>query len=165
MELCFYNAVLGGMSCDGKQFTYTNQLASSDADLSKREEWFTCACCPPNLTRLLGYLGGYLWSYKVDEAAVDIAVHMFGSATLSLPKIVELTQTSDWPWTGDIQFSLAAADHISVSVVVRIPAWASDWTVSDLTMPLRQKIDEIRSIQNPLLSKLKRGIFNYPQRG
>jgi uncharacterized protein len=137
MELCFYNAVLGGMSCDGKQFTYTNQLASSDTDLSKREEWFTCACCPPNLTRLLGYLGGYLWSYKVGEQkTVEIAVHMFGSATLSLPETVELTQTSDWPWKGDIQFSLTAADHISVSIAIRIPAWASDWSVSEITIAI-----------------------------
>lgn len=64
MELSLYNATLTGMSLDGKRFTYVNQLASSDSDLSKREEWFTCACCPPNVTRLLGYLGGCLWTSK-----------------------------------------------------------------------------------------------------
>jgi DUF1680 family protein len=45
MELCFYNAVMTGMSTSGTQFTYVNQLASTDTDLSKRAEWFTCACC------------------------------------------------------------------------------------------------------------------------
>ena len=60
MELCFYNSVSTGMSSDGRQFTYVNQLASSDTDLSQRAKWFTCACCPPNVTRLLGYIGGYL---------------------------------------------------------------------------------------------------------
>src|SRR5205085_6841039 len=29
MELCFYNAVMTGMSANGTQFTYVNQLASS----------------------------------------------------------------------------------------------------------------------------------------
>lgn len=46
MELCLYNAMLSGMGSDGTSFTYTNHLASSEADLSKREEWFECACCP-----------------------------------------------------------------------------------------------------------------------
>lgn len=34
MELCFYNAVMTGMSASGKQFTYVNQLASTDTDVS-----------------------------------------------------------------------------------------------------------------------------------
>ena len=42
MELSLYNTVLTSMSYDGKRFTYVNQLASSDTDLSQREEWFTC---------------------------------------------------------------------------------------------------------------------------
>lgn len=46
MELCLYNAVLTAMSTDGKKFTYVNQLASSDKDHSKRDDWFTVACCP-----------------------------------------------------------------------------------------------------------------------
>jgi DUF1680 family protein len=136
MELAFYNAVLGGMSCNGKEFTYINQMASSDTDLAKREEWFTCACCPPNLTRLLGYLGGYLWSHKVDEQenSTSIVVHLFSSATLTLPVAqkgsIELTQTSDWPWKGDIEFNLGAPEDISITIAIRIPGWASDWTVN-----------------------------------
>jgi DUF1680 family protein len=138
MELAFYNAVLGGMSCNGKEFTYINQLASSDTDLAKREEWFTCACCPPNLTRLLGYLGGYLWSHKADgeQQTADIAVHLYSSATLTLPvaenKTIKLTQNSDWPWKGDIEFSLTAPEEISTTISIRIPGWSSDWTVSHL---------------------------------
>jgi DUF1680 family protein len=100
MELCFYNAVMTGMSVDGKRFTYINQLASSDKDLSKRAEWFTCACCPPNVTRLLGYIGGYLWSSKIDEEKkeVSIHVHMYSSATLRIQvgnSTVELGQKTN----------------------------------------------------------------------
>ena len=145
MELAFYNAVLGGMSCNGKEFTYINQLASSDTDLAKREQWFTCACCPPNLTRLLGYLGGYLWSHQVDERqqTANILVHLFSSATLTLPvakdKTIKLSQSSDWPWKGDIEFSLTAPEEISTTISIRIPGWSSDWTVSHL--PFTAMID------------------------
>jgi DUF1680 family protein len=134
MELCFYNAVLTGMSANGKQFTYVNQLASTDTDLSKRAKWFTCACCPPNVARLLGYIGGYLWSHKVDEncKAIEVDVHLYSSATLEIPlgdTTVELEQKSNWPWDGKIGFSLRNASEVATTVKLRIPGWAEDWEV------------------------------------
>lgn len=134
MELCFYNAVLTGMSANGKQFTYVNQLASTDTDLSKRAKWFTCACCPPNVARLLGYIGGYLWSHKVDEKskAVEVDVHLYSSATLKIPvgdTIVELEQKSNWPWDGKISFCLRNASEVATTIKLRIPGWAADWEV------------------------------------
>jgi len=134
MELCFLNAVLTGMSCDGKAFTYVNQLASTDADLSKREEWFTCACCPPNVTRTLGMLGGYFWSFDTsqDDSTAEINVHMYGSATLNFAvgdRTVTLEQRSDWPWKSDIDFELNSG-QVKTNIRLRIPAWASGWTVS-----------------------------------
>jgi DUF1680 family protein len=135
MELCFFNAVTTAMSSCGKKFTYINQLASSDADLSKRADWFTCACCPPNMTRLFGYIGGYLWSFDANEEkkAVDINVHMYSSAKLTVPigkQTVELEQTSNWPWDGELQFTLKGLPDIATSVKLRIPAWAKEWKVS-----------------------------------
>ena len=134
MELCFYNAVMTGMSAKGTQFTYVNQMASSDTDLSKRAEWFTCACCPPNVTRLLGYIGGYLWSSTVDEEkkSVNVNVHMYSSAKLSIPvgkQTIELEQKSNWPWEGNIDFSLRGALDVATTIKLRIPAWAEDWEV------------------------------------
>ena len=134
MELAFYNAVLTGMSCDGKKFTYVNQLTSSEADASKREEWFTCACCPPNMLRILGYLGGYVWTYSANdvEQAALINVHLFMSATLKFAKDgdeVILEQKTGWPWKGDIELSLKSASK-KIAINLRILGWASDWTVS-----------------------------------
>jgi DUF1680 family protein len=138
MELCFYNAVLTGMSADGKQFTYVNQLASTETDLSKRAEWFTCACCPPNVARLLGYIGGYLWNYKADKKSksVQVHVHLYTSATLKIPfgdTIVELEQKSNWPWDGKISFSLRNASELATIIKLRIPGWAADWEVRYLS--------------------------------
>jgi DUF1680 family protein len=135
MELCFYNAVLSGMSADGKKFAYTNQLASSDKDLSERKEWFTCACCPPNVSRLLGSIGGYLWDFDHQSGTkiAAIRVHMFGSAILSFgvggEERVGLTQSSNWPWEGEIKFTLTAPADLSTTIDVRIPGWAKGWTV------------------------------------
>lgn len=132
MELCFYNSVMTGMSTNGKQFTYVNQLASSDAKLSKRAEWFTCACCPPNVTRLLGYIGGYLWTSKVEDARLQVNVHMYTSAKLSIEvgeTTVEIEQKSNWPWEGKIEFALRNASNVSTTINLRIPGWATGWQV------------------------------------
>lgn len=132
MELCFYNAVMTGMSSDGKRFTYVNQLASSSSDLSKRAEWFTCACCPPNVTRLLGYIGGYLWTSRVERRNLEIRVHMYSSATLSTKvenQMVELEQESNWPWEGKVKFTLRNISAVNTTIRLRIPGWAEGWQV------------------------------------
>ncbi|KAF2460840.1 hypothetical protein BDY21DRAFT_333571 [Lineolata rhizophorae] len=133
MELCFYNAVLTGMSCDGKQFTYVNQLASTDSDPSMRQKWFTCACCPPNVSRLLGYLGGYFWTSNSDSNSTNVNVHMYGSATIRLKNEghdVMISQTSDWPWKGRVRFAVKAPQSSVVTLRLRIPGWASEWKIT-----------------------------------
>ena len=134
MELALYNAVLTAMSHEGTKFTYVNQLASSDEDPSKREEWFTCACCPPNVMRLLGCIGGYIWTHKSAEASgTQIDVHLYINSVLAFEagegERVELEQKSDYPWSGDITFKLRTPSK-SVALNVRFPAWAEDWSVS-----------------------------------
>ena len=134
MELCFYNSVLTGMSANGKEFTYVNQLASTEIDLSQRAKWFTCACCPPNVTRLLGYIGGYLWTPIVnkEKSSVEVNVHMYSSARLSVPvgeNVVEIEQKSNWPWEGRVEFIVRNVSDVSTTIRLRIPSWAENWTV------------------------------------
>jgi DUF1680 family protein len=136
MELCFYNAAMTGMSATGKQFTYVNQLASTDKNLSKRAEWFTCACCPPNVTRLLGYIGGYIWSSKADEEKKEaqVNVHLYTSAKLAIPVgaiVIELEQKSNWPWEGKVEFKLSNSAEVSTTIKLRIPGWAQGWEVRE----------------------------------
>lgn len=40
MELCLYNAVLGGGSLDGKAFAYANKLATYGDETAIRNDWF-----------------------------------------------------------------------------------------------------------------------------
>ncbi|KAJ5533636.1 Six-hairpin glycosidase [Penicillium frequentans] len=134
MELCLYNAVLTGMSLDGKAFTYVNQLASSDQDISERHEWFECACCPPNVTRTLGFLGGYLWSHTIKDQTAVVNVHLYSSATLSLKvssSTVNITQKTDWPWNGDVDFDVHTdGPPVGLELQLRIPGWATSWKVT-----------------------------------
>ncbi|KAJ5281929.1 Six-hairpin glycosidase [Penicillium angulare] len=134
MELCLYNAVLTGMSLDGKAFTYVNQLASSDQDISQRHEWFECACCPPNVTRTLGFLGGYLWSHTVNDQTAIVNVHLYSSATLNFKtseSTVMITQRTDWPWNGDVNFDVQTdGPPVDLQIRLRIPDWAKSWQIA-----------------------------------
>ena len=66
MELALHNGVLSGMALDGKSFFYVNPLSvnprSCHDDPGKqhvkpvRQKWFGCACCPPNLARVISLL-------------------------------------------------------------------------------------------------------------
>ncbi|KAJ4993602.1 Non-reducing end beta-L-arabinofuranosidase [Stagonosporopsis vannaccii] len=136
MDLCLYNNVMTAMSLDGKAFTYVNQLGSSDADKSGREDWFWCACCPPNYSRLFGSLGGYLWHYGQNSAddGAYINVHLYTSAKVAFATPtgdIELEQSSNWPWDGTVTFTLHNPSHVHTTIRLRIPAWAdNDFSLS-----------------------------------
>lgn len=137
MELCLYNTVLGSMSLDGKGFTYENYLASCAGHLCQREGWFECSCCPPNVSRLFGSLGGYLWHFGVgssaeaegadDDDEAFINVHLYTSATGKFRSRhgapVEIQQQTNWPWEGKVTFSLLSPT-VQTTVRLRIPSWS-----------------------------------------
>lgn len=146
MELCLYNTVMGSMSLDGRAFTYENYLASCPGSLCQREGWFECSCCPPNVSRLFGSLGGYLWHFgsnnnnnnnstangqEADE--VFINVHMYTTAKLEFTSqrgsLVFLQQKTNWPWESNILFTLTSASHspripVQETIRLRVPRWS-----------------------------------------
>ena len=80
VERSLYNGVLAGISLSGDKFYYVNPLES--AGHHHRQEWFGCACCPPNISRLLGSLGGYL--YATSDNAVWVNLYVDSTAQVSL---------------------------------------------------------------------------------
>ncbi|KAG5743522.1 hypothetical protein H9Q70_013766 [Fusarium xylarioides] len=130
MELCLYNNVMTAMSLDGKAFSYVNQLGSSESDKSVREEWFWCACCPPNVTRLYGSLGGYLWDFGEEkEKEVFVNVHLYTNAELKFgvgDGEVVLRQETNWPWNGLVKFRLTSPASVKTTIRLRIPGWSQN---------------------------------------
>ncbi|GAW13023.1 hypothetical protein ANO14919_023990 [Xylariales sp. No.14919] len=127
MELCLYNAVMTAMSLGGNAFTYVNQLASSEKDKNVRAAWFDTSCCPPNVSRLFGSLGGYLWDYGGHGQEIFVNVHLYTTATVSFQvdeHAVVLAQKSNWPWEGNVIFRLEAPPSANTTIRLRIPAWA-----------------------------------------
>jgi DUF1680 family protein len=135
MELCLYNSVLTGMSNDGKAFIYDNPLATCDVNISERLEWFEIACCPPNMTRTLEFLDGYVWSSQANaesrEATVN--VYLYTAASLKLEvggSIIRIQQSTDWPWDGAVEFNMTTdGPAVDLDLRLTIPGWSSNHEV------------------------------------
>src|SRR5205823_2546561 len=78
LERALYNNVLSGVAFDGKKFFYVNPLASLGGH--HRQEWFGCACCPPNIARLLASLGQYV--YSTSDAGASVHLYIAGRAQM-----------------------------------------------------------------------------------
>ena len=95
MERELYNVVLSGMGLKGDSFFYVNPLEvvprACHMDERKehvepvRQKWFGCACCPPNIARLIGSIGSYIYSEKEDTVFVHLYV-VQGDEILTLRK-------------------------------------------------------------------------------
>jgi len=122
MERALYNNVLAGVSLDGGKFFYVNPLAS--AGEHHRQEWFGCACCPPNLARLLASLGQYVYSHSRRDAVVHLYVQ--GRAELNVAsQTVCLEQRTDYPWKGRVALTLRPERPAQFRLKLRRPGWCS----------------------------------------
>lgn len=134
MERALYNTVLSGMGLDGKAFFYVNPLeVFPEADLKdpnkhhvkiERQKWFACACCPPNIARLLADLGQYI--YRKDENGV--AVDLFIGSEVKVADGVTLTQNSQVPFGGKVSFKLSCPNGTKLTLRVRKPFWTDGVT-------------------------------------
>ena len=130
MERALYNGVSAGVSLDGRRFFYANRLAAHPATVSPgehafglgRQPWFGCACCPPNIARLLASLGCYVYGVGRDE----LLMHLYaaGEATVTMAGVpVTLRQTTDYPWKPTVRIDVAPAAPTTFTVSLRIPGW------------------------------------------
>jgi DUF1680 family protein len=127
LERALYNGVLSGVSLDGEKFFYENPLTSFGK--YHREAWFGCACCPPNLARLLASLGQYI--YAVSET--DLAVHLYIQSTAQLTisgHEVTVRQETDYPWTGEISLRLSMNEAATFGLRLRLPGWCHSATLT-----------------------------------
>lgn len=123
MEHTLYNAVLPGISLDGTRYFYENPLA--DRGCHRRQEWFGCACCPPNIARLFASLPSYFYNTQQQ----DIYLHLYaaGVATIPLPDggSVTLQQQTQYPWEGDIEITITEVTGAPQYLYLRIPSWVA----------------------------------------
>ena len=138
MERALYNGVISGMQQDGRSFFYVNPLeVLPEASLKdqhkrhvkvERQKWFGCACCPPNIIRLVSSLEDYIAT--VHGGALYMNLYAGSDLELSVDgQTVSLKTETNYPWDGEIAVTVTPEKPVSFTLNLRVPAWCSTWTL------------------------------------
>ncbi|SES49167.1 hypothetical protein SAMN04487983_107614 [Streptomyces sp. yr375] len=136
IERTLYNGFLAGVSLDGEGWLYVNPLQVRDGHTdpggdqsARRTRWFRCACCPPNVMRLLASLEHYLASTD----AGGLQIHQYVTGTYSgdvAGHPVVVSAETDYPWHGAIGLTVDETPQDRPwTLSLRIPQWCHEYRV------------------------------------
>lgn len=130
-EVALLNNALAGANIEGNKFFYVNPLEADgitkfNHGLAGRSEWFSTACCPSNLARLIPQVSGMMYANTANE----IYCVMYGgnSAEVALQNgIVKLVQQTNYPFEETINIAVTPAKkNQKFDLKLRIPTWAGN---------------------------------------
>jgi len=140
IERTLYNVVATAPSREGTSFFYANTLhqrvahtepAFNDEGVvirggaSGRQEWFEVSCCPPNVSRLLASLGGYV--FGTQENSLNIYQYMAGRIeTKADQKSVVLQVTTNFPVDGKVSIEALETPPDGITLKLRVPHWLTN---------------------------------------
>lgn len=135
MERALYNGVISGMALDGKSFFYVNPIevepegcykdAQRKQVLLPRQKWLGCACCPPNLARLLSSIASYAYSENSDTLFMHL--YMGGKLTKQVSEdTVQLQVESAYPWKDTVHITMEMEKQTAFTMALRIPGWCRE---------------------------------------
>lgn len=144
MELCLYNSTISGMQMDGKHFFYVNPLEVNPGlsgevfgmrhVLPQRPGWYECACCPPNLARMILSLGKYCWSEGEDT----VYSHLMIGQQAHLEH-ADIQVESRYPWEGKVSYRITPKDAAEFCLAIHIPGYIKN---GELTVKYNQEKQE-----------------------
>lgn len=141
MERELYNIVLGGMGLDGTSFFYVNPLEvvpeACHKDSRKehvkpvRQKWFGCACCPPNLARMIGSIGAYVFTETDDT----VFIHLYMGIRMEKQMqsgTAKLEIQSGFPWNGNVSIKVECNAEETFTIALRIPDWGQNYKITGI---------------------------------
>ncbi len=136
MERCLYNSTISGMQLDGRHFFYVNPLEVNPGIsgevfghrhvVPERPGWYACACCPPNLARMILSLCKYSWS----ESGDTIYAHLMIGQKAQMDH-ADIEVVSGYPWEGNVTYTITPKTEDPFTMALHIPGYvrAKDLTV------------------------------------
>jgi DUF1680 family protein len=121
--------------------------AASEGDFHKshvkpeRQKWFVCACCPPNLARLLASLGSYAYTLG-EKGALFMHLYLGGHFSHTVDNHrVDIQVDTNYPWEGAVAITLTPDAPVSFTYALRIPGWCSQYTLQINGKPVNKTPD------------------------
>jgi DUF1680 family protein len=116
-EETLYNALLGSIDLQGKNFYYDNALDSRGS----RYDWHVCPCCVGNIPRTLLMLPTWMYARSTN----GIVISQFIGSKVMIENVagtnVELIQATDYPWNGNVSITVNPAVEKNFSIRIRVP--------------------------------------------
>lgn len=152
MERALYNTVTAGIAGDGKHYFYVNPMEvwpeASERNPGKhhvkavRQKWYGCACCPPNVARILSSLAYYI--FTSDENTLYTHLYIESETKLVLSgRHVRLKLNSGLPWKGEAKLTVVEAEgEGAFTLAMRVPGWSKISSFSINGEPITPIIDE-----------------------
>ena len=121
LERTLYNSLLSGISLSGDRFFYPNRLSSSGS--TTRSVWFGCACCPPNIAKLIPSVPGYIYAHRSDTLYINLYMSDTASFVFNGNNL-QLIQKTGYPWDGSVDLEVNPGSDKEFTMMLRIPGWA-----------------------------------------
>jgi DUF1680 family protein len=130
LERLLYNGIISGIGLSGDLFFYPNPLESHGQH--QRSPWFTCACCPSNVTRFVPSVPGYVYATQGDDLYIDLYVQ--NEADIQTEgQMLRIKQETSYPWDGKVVITVDPEKSKRFAISLRIPGWVRNQPVpSDL---------------------------------
>ncbi|GHV55315.1 hypothetical protein AGMMS49579_17870 [Spirochaetia bacterium] len=139
LEKTLYNGIISGMDLDGKAFFYVNPLeVLPEACLkdrrmhhvkNQRQKWFACACCPPNLARIISSLGSYVHSFNQGALYTHLFIGSDSTVKIAGSKIGVKIETN-YPWEDTVRVSFKIDGSAKFRYGLRIPGWCNHFNLT-----------------------------------
>ncbi|HLI00546.1 MAG TPA: beta-L-arabinofuranosidase domain-containing protein, partial [Acidimicrobiales bacterium] len=130
IERTLYNGFLSGIGLDGRSFFYVNPLQARDPRTAGRQPWYTCACCPPNIMRLLASVEHYLATTSPGALQLHQYVPCQLRAAAPDGREMAVTVETGYPWTGQVLVRVDTPPDGPFALELRVPAWAPSLSVA-----------------------------------
>ncbi|MFJ9898160.1 glycoside hydrolase family 127 protein [Streptomyces sp. NPDC091280] len=143
VERTLFNGFLAGTGLDGRTWLYVNPLHrrarshERPGDQSAhRTPWFRCACCPPNVMRLLASLPHYFATTGDDGLYLhQYATGVYGGDGLAVRVV------TDYPWDGTVTVTVEEAVTASMTLALRVPEWCAEYSLALNGTALEERAD------------------------
>ena len=137
MDTLLYNGTISGINEDGTRYFYVNPLEcipkrskfsqSVFHVRTQRQPWYGCACCPPNIARMLTNLDERLLFKAKDTLYVNLFASLDAETRLD-GGIAALTEETSYPEDGNIRFRINKA-FPGFTLALRLPGWVQTYSL------------------------------------